>query len=139
MGRSGTITLVALTAAVPLIALAGCASTATPAGPSTVTVTSAPTTAPPAPVEPVPAEPVPAEPAAGKVKVPNGVGKNYQSAQDAWRAAGLIVMPGTDATGANRLMVLDSNWVVVSQDPAAGTKVEDGSEITATVKKYTDK
>lgn len=133
MGRSGTITLVAVTAALSLTALAGCASTATPTGPATVTVTSAPSTAPPAPVEPVPAEP-----AAGNAKVPNGVGMNYQSAQDAWRAAGLIVMPGTDATGANRLMVLDSNWVVIAQDPPAGTKVEDGSEITATVKKYTD-
>lgn len=137
MVRNRTTTLAALAAIASLMALAGCASTATPSGPATVTVTSAPTTDPAVPNEPIPAEP--ATPAAGKVKVPNGVGKDYQSAQDAWRAAGLVVMPGIDATGANRLMVLDSNWVVISQNPAAGTKVEDGSEITATVKKYTDK
>jgi hypothetical protein len=73
-----------------------------------------------------------------KVVVPDGVGKDYQSAQDVWRAAGLHVAPAHDATGAHRLPVLDSNWVVLSQDPKAGTRVDVGSFITATVKKYTD-
>ncbi|MEU0562324.1 PASTA domain-containing protein [Dactylosporangium sp. NPDC006015] len=77
--------------------------------------------------------------AATTVVVPNGVGMNYQAAQDAWRAAGLHVSPAVDATGANRLPVIDSNWVVLAQDPPAGTQVQAGSFITATVKKYTDK
>ena len=75
---------------------------------------------------------------AARITVPNGVGLNYQEAQDIWRAAGLHVAPAEDATGAGRIPVIDSNWVVLSQDPAAGAKVESGSLITATVKKLTD-
>jgi hypothetical protein len=63
---------------------------------------------------------------------------DYQSAQDIWRAAGMHVAPAIDATGAHRLPVIDSNWLVLSQDPAAGTVVAADSFITATVKKYTD-
>ena len=74
----------------------------------------------------------------GRIRVPNGVGMNYQDAQDLWRSQGLLVMPAEDATGANRMPVLDSGWVVLSQSPAAGTTVEEGGDITATVKKYTD-
>jgi hypothetical protein len=70
--------------------------------------------------------------------VPNGVGLDYQSAQDLWRAAGLHVAPAIDATGAHRLPVIDSNWVVLSQDLKAGKKVAAGSLITAKVKKYSD-
>lgn len=118
-------------------AFTGCSSTATP--PATVTVTATPTPTPVAPEPVAPAEPEPAAPAAAaKVTVPNGVGMNYQAAQDKWRAAGLYVMPATDATGANRVMILDANWVVLGQSPKAGTKVAAGSDVTATVKKYTD-
>ncbi|WP_213004595.1 PASTA domain-containing protein [Paractinoplanes toevensis] len=77
-------------------------------------------------------------PKAAKIKVPPGVGLDYQSAQDLWRSAGLHVAPAEDATGANRIPVIDSNWVVVSQDPKAGSMVEAGSFITATVKKDSD-
>lgn len=73
-----------------------------------------------------------------KVVVPNGIGLNYQQAQDLWRGSGLVVLPAIDATGANRLPVLDRNWVVLAQKPAPGSKVDVGAEITATVKKYTD-
>jgi hypothetical protein len=52
--------------------------------------------------------------------------------------AGLHVLPAKDATGANRLSVIDSNWVVVSQSPKADATVEVGPFITATVKKDTD-
>ena len=122
--------------------LVGCSTTATvpqAAPATTVFVTQTPevpieTAVPPQEVVPT-QEP---QPAAAKVTVPNGVGKDYQTAQDLWRAAGLIVAPATDALGANRLPVIDSNWVVLSQIPEAGTKVESGSTITATVKKYTD-
>jgi hypothetical protein len=80
---------------------------------------------------------VPAKPAS-KVSVPDGVGMNYQEAQDAWRAAGLHVAPAEDATGANRIPVLDRNWVVVAQDLEPGSKVAADSFITATIKKFTD-
>lgn len=77
-------------------------------------------------------------PKVAKVKVPSGVGLDYQSAQDQWRAAGLHVAPAKDATGAHRIPVIDSNWIVVSQSPKAGATVDEGSFITATVKKSTD-
>lgn len=70
--------------------------------------------------------------------VPNGVGLNYQAAQDLWRANGLVVLPAIDALGAHRLPVIDANWFVVAQDLKPGSVVEWGSGITATVKKYTD-
>lgn len=96
------------------------------ATPPVVTVTAS------APVATTPAA------APGQIVVPDGVGMNYQSAQDAWRAAGLHVAPATDGTGAHRLPIIDSNWVVVAQDPKAGSKVPKDAFITATVKKYTD-
>ena len=113
------------------------ACSSTPTASPTVTVTAPPTatTALAPPVEPAPADPG----GSGKITVPNGVGKNYQDAQDLWRGSGLSVGVAEDATGANRLPVLDSGWVVLSQTPAAGTKVAPDTVITATVKKYTDR
>lgn len=63
---------------------------------------------------------------------------NYQQAQDLWRGAGLHVAPTIDGTGAHRLTIIDSNWVVLSQNPPAGTVVDRDGFIAATVKKYTD-
>lgn len=119
--------------------LSACSST--PTASPTVTVTAPPTaTTAPEPVQPPPVEPAPADPGnSGKITVPNGVGKNYQAAQDLWRGSGLVVGVAEDATGANRLPVLDSGWVVLSQVPRAGTKVAPDTVITATVKKYTDR
>lgn len=138
--------LVPLTAALPLL-LTGCAASApsTPVQPVTVTATATVTetvSAVPTKTSEAPAAaastPSIAPPAASRVAVPNGIGLNYQEAQDLWRAAGLHVAPAKDATGANRLPVLDSNWVVVAQDLKPGSKVTADSFITATVKKYTD-
>jgi hypothetical protein len=72
------------------------------------------------------------------VKVPNGIGMDYQSAQDLWRSTGLHVLPAVDATGAHRLPLIDANWIVLSQNLKAGKKVPMDSFITATVKKYSD-
>jgi hypothetical protein len=128
---------------------AACGGSAAPA----VTITATQTVATPAESTPPASTPAtestsapaeastPAAPptvAAAKIKVPNGVGKDYQTAQDLWRAAGLHVAPATDATGAHRLPIIDSNWVVLSQDLKAGSSVPSDSFITATVKKYTD-
>ncbi|MFM6848049.1 MAG: PASTA domain-containing protein [Terrabacter sp.] len=141
-------------AIVAVAATAGCGSNAAPAS-TAATVVVTQTVATPAaetvtqtvqatasaaqtsaePVE-VSAPPAPKPPA--KVTVPDGVGMNYQQAQDAWRAAGLHVAPANDATGANRVPVLDRNWVVLAQDLKAGSKVARDSFITATIKKYTD-
>jgi hypothetical protein len=109
---------------------------APPANPPQATTTVAPAPSP----TPTAAE---SEDQAGTVtpttvKVPNGVGLDYQSAQDKWRAVGLHVAPAIDALGENRLPVIDANWVVISQDPPAGKKVPADSFITATVKKSSD-
>jgi hypothetical protein len=53
--------------------------------------------------------------------VPNVVGVNHQLAQDTMQAAGFYFLTEEDATGQGRLLVIDRNWVVVSQVPAGGT------------------
>lgn len=55
--------------------------------------------------------------------IPDVVGVNHQLAQDTMQAAGFYVLTEEDATGQGRLLINDRNWVVVSQDPAAGTTV----------------
>ena len=144
--RSARRGLTVATALIVVGALAGCGgSTPTPAA-STIVVTAtveAPaqtvTETVPAAVQETTAAVVESQAKApSKVTVPDGVGMNYQDAQDAWRAAGLHVAPANDATGANRIPVLDANWVVLSQDLEAGSKVAADSFITATIKKYTD-
>jgi hypothetical protein len=132
-------------AAAVLVALACTACAGMPTPVVTVTATeaaAAPATASATPVATTPPVEVikavaPAPVADAVIVVPDGVGKDYQSAQDLWRAAGLHVAPATDALGASRLPLIDSNWVV-AQDLSAGSKVPDDSFITATVKKYTD-
>ncbi len=131
---------------VTVLALGACGtgSASDPQVVVTVTATAAATVAPPEISSPEPevtgAEAIPEdeETPATIVKVPDAVGKNYQLAQDMWRAAGLVVMPATDALDLGRYAFIDENWVVVSQSPKDGTKVEAGSDITATIKKYTD-
>jgi hypothetical protein len=139
--RPWVLTIVLAAAAV---GLAGCgpkadAGTATDQPAPIVTVTATWPAQSAAAAEPDRTAQTSAAAAATVVVVPNGVGMNYQAAQDAWRAAGLHVSPAVDATGANRLPIIDSNWVVLSQNPSSGTRVESGSFIVATVKKYTDK
>lgn len=133
------------------LCLTGCAGSPT----SSVTVTETATqtatqmateTASQSVIAPEPSSATPVEPTDDVQPVPQTdvitvsdmVGQNYQDAQDVWRASGLIVVPGEDATGANRLPIIDSNWYVVAQEPAGGMEVPNGSSITATVKKYSD-
>ena len=74
----------------------------------------------------------------GKITVPSEVGKNHQAAQDDMQAHGLYNLSEEDATGQGRMLILDRNWKVVSQSPAAGTKVGEDATITLRSKKYTD-
>jgi len=145
--RTKTVAAITLSLA---FALAGCSSTSdgnTAAAPAAAAATTMADATTPVPAQPSPTKTVRPTAAATtakatiapeKIKVPNGVGLDYQSAQDLWRAAGLHVAPAIDATGAHRLPLVDSNWIVVSQDLKAGTKVAAESFITATVKKYSD-
>ncbi|MBB4664964.1 PASTA domain-containing protein [Conexibacter arvalis] len=83
--------------------------------------------------EPI-AKPKP-KPAANLIKVPNVVGENHQYAQDTMQAAGLYMLDERDATGQGRMLVWDRNWVVVEQDPPAGTMVDEDATITLSSKK----
>ncbi len=143
-----TVRFVATAAAVLVVgATAGCGTSTPPAVvvtqtvavPAVQTVTETVEATAPAPAPETADAVVDSSPAVpSKVTVPDGVGMNYQDAQDAWRAVGLHVAPANDATGANRIPVLDANWVVLSQDLKPGSKVAADSFITATIKKYTD-
>ncbi|KRB74072.1 hypothetical protein ASE01_18955 [Nocardioides sp. Root190] len=63
------------------------------------------------------------EPAEETFVMPSLVGMNLQAAQDELQALGSYVLTQTDATGAERFQVLDANWKVCWQKPAAGKKV----------------
>lgn len=136
------IRLLLPTSVLLMFVASGCSGTGETVQP-TVVVTATATvtaTAQPAPIESTEEsfDTGEAESGSGSVTVEDGVGMNYQDAQDLWRSQGLVVMPAEDATGANRIPILDSGWVVVSQDPPAGSAAADGDAITATIKKYTD-
>jgi TM2 domain-containing membrane protein YozV len=70
------------------------------------------------------------------IEVADARGLDYQTAQDIWRAQGLVVLPATDATGQGRWAFIDSGWVVVDQDLRPGSRVPVGSGITASIKKF---
>lgn len=76
--------------------------------------------------------------AATKITVPNVVGKDLQLAQDTMQAAGLYNLTSHDSTGQGRLQVLDRNWVVTDQTPAAGSRVAADQLIDLGAKKFTD-
>lgn len=64
--------------------------------------------------------------------MPNEVGKVLQTAQDDVQAASdnpLYISFSDDALGKDRHQVLDSNWKVCSQIPAAGSTVNKEQEV----------
>ena len=70
--------------------------------------------------------------------MPSVVGKDLQFAQDTMQAAGLYNLTSHDSTGQNRSQVLDRNWVVTDQTPAAGSRVSEGQLIDLGARKFTD-
>jgi hypothetical protein len=73
--------------------------------------------------------------AGGNIEVPDVVGKDHQLAQDTMQAAGLYNLSEEDATGQGRMLLVDRNWTVVSQSPAAGSMVNEDETITLRSKK----
>lgn len=122
---------------------AGCGeSTGSPAAETeTVTVTEPASTPPETAEEPTPAPAAPEtveEPASTSndtIRVPDVVGEDHQLAQDTMQAAGLYSLDEEDATGQGRMLLYDRNWTVVSQSPAAGTRVTEDRTITLRSKK----
>jgi hypothetical protein len=103
----------------------------------TVTVTAVAPPSPTGSVAPPTAQPTPSVTAGApkQAVVPNVVGVNHQLAQDTMQAAGFYFLTEEDATGQGRLLVNDRNWVVVSQDPAAGSTVPTDTKILLRSKK----
>lgn len=66
--------------------------------------------------------------------LPDLTGQTLQAAQDAAQAAGFFILTSSDATGAGRMQVLDRNWQVCSQTPAAGSASTDTAVDFSTVK-----
>jgi len=127
-------------AVVALAALSGCGSDETA---ETVTEEKTVVERPPAETvttavkekpRPKPAA-TPVESASATVTVPDVVGENHQYAQDTMQAAGLYNLEERDATGQDRLLLWDRNWVVVSQDPPAGSEVSEDATITLSAMK----
>lgn len=67
--------------------------------------------------------------------MPRVVGMNHQKAQNYLQSLGLFMLRERDATGQNRLLLWDRNWVVVRQKPKAGTRVTADTTITLYSKK----
>ena len=76
--------------------------------------------------------------AAAMTALPNVVGKDLQLAQDTLQAAGFYHLTSHDSTGLKRLQVLDRNWRVTDQTPAAGTRVAADQLIDLGARKFTD-
>jgi len=66
--------------------------------------------------------------------MPDVICMNLQQAQDLIQTKGVFFSRSHDATGAGRMQVLDSNWVVVEQSPAAGAVIGEGDADLGVVK-----
>lgn len=128
----------AISAVLAATCLTACGSGTSPTAPIetvTATVQATPTASnSPNETDPPTQEESPSE-AAEKKELPDVVGMNLQEGQDTLQAAGFYVLNDKDATGQNRLQVMDRNWVVTKQSPAAGRKVSTDTLITLYAKK----
>jgi beta-lactam-binding protein with PASTA domain len=74
----------------------------------------------------------------GDVTIPAVVGDRLSQAKAKLSAVGLSNVHAQDATGKNRIVLNDSNWIVEVQSPAADTPVDPRTEIILKVRKPTD-
>ncbi len=66
--------------------------------------------------------------------MPDVTCRNLQEAQDTIQRAGVFFSGSEDATGAGRMQIIDSNWVVVRQTPTPGTPIGEGDALLYVVK-----
>jgi hypothetical protein len=116
-------------AALAVAALAGCSTSDTATTQPTVVTVTVPAPTPTTNPDPV----LETEPAAAPVvtqwAMPNVIGMNLQGAQDHLQAVtdyGVAISTSTDATGQGRQQILDRNWTVCKQTPAAGSTLTSG-------------
>jgi hypothetical protein len=62
--------------------------------------------------------------------MPKVVGMNLQLAQDLLQSKGSYILDQEDFKGLSRLQILDSNWKVCAQSPAAGKRVSASTMVT---------
>lgn len=119
----------------------GGATPASTTGPATTTGEVSPTTVPTTTTAAPPAPTTAADPAEGAAAgpMPEVVCLDLQSAQDLiQKRAGVFLSLSEDATGAGRQQIIDRNWVVVAQRPAAGTPIGEGDAVLSVVKQTED-
>ncbi|MET8824774.1 hypothetical protein ABZX40_17890 [Streptomyces sp. NPDC004610] len=125
-----TRTTAAAITALLALALAAC----TPAPETTADEPKTSQSTPAADTASEPEEPAGAEDAAEEVveeetaTLPDLTGQDLQAAQDAAQEAGFYILTSSDATGQERMQVMDRNWIVCSQTPEPGEH-----DITTTV------
>ena len=83
--------------------------------------------------EDCPAKDEGAEPETAGSKMPDFKGKSVKAARQALGSSTSITV--TDASGQDRIVFVESNWQVCTQEPAAGTKL-DGQPVTLTAVKF---
>jgi hypothetical protein len=66
--------------------------------------------------------------------MPSLICMNLQDAQDEIQDHGVFFSGSVDATGQGRSQIVDSNWVVVGQSPAAGSPIGEGDAELSVVK-----
>ena len=112
---------------------AACGSSSDSASESTVAPTTvAPTTAAPE-ITAAPTTTAAPAPAATAI-MPDVVCMNLQAAQNKIQENGVFYSDSFDATGEGRMQINDSNWIVVSQTPSAGSPITEGSANLGAVK-----
>jgi hypothetical protein len=70
----------------------------------------------------------------GQAIMPDVVCLDLQTAQDTIQEAGVFFSRSHDATGRDRMQLLDSNWQVVAQTPAPGTPIGELDAVLDVVK-----
>lgn len=93
-----------------------------------VTTTVAPSTVAPTTV------PSTTQPPKAPSIMPFVVGMNLQAAQDLIQTTGVFFSKSYDCTGRGRMQILDRDWLVVSQTPAAGSAFEENEAVLGVVK-----
>jgi hypothetical protein len=74
-----------------------------------------------------------------KFTMPRVVGMNLQLAQDLLQSKGSYILDQVDHKGLLRFQVLDSNWKVCTQSPAAGKVVLASTVVTLSSVKLTER
>ena len=74
-----------------------------------------------------------------KFTMPKVVGMNLQLAQDLLQSKGSYILDQVDHKGLLRIQVLDSNWKVCKQTPAAGKVVLASTVVTLSSVKLTER